>query len=99
MERLSRGEKLRKTEEDEPRGDSDESASFAVSPRTVNRWLFMRINETNLNVAALRLSLFLSPSLSPSLSVFLDNAAGGGTSKAALAFPEKLSALLDLEVA
>lgn len=52
-----RGKKLRKTEEDEPRGDSDESASFALSPHAVNRHLFMRINETNLR-AALRLSFF-----------------------------------------
>lgn len=52
LERLSREEKkLRKTEEDEPRGDSDESASFALSPRAVNRHLFMRINETNLKAA------------------------------------------------
>lgn len=40
LERLSREKKLRKTEEDEPSGDSDGSASFAISPRTVNRLLF-----------------------------------------------------------
>lgn len=65
LERLSREKKLRKTEEDEPSGDSDESASFPISPRTVNRWLFMRVNETNRNVA-LRLFFFL----------LLDNIAG-----------------------